>query len=59
MEKLSRWYNVEVFFANDEARHIRFSGDMKRYSEVSTLLYFFEETSDIHVNIKGNCLIIE
>ena len=59
MEKVARWYNVEVFFSRDAAREIRFSGDIKRYSDVNSLLYFFEQTSDIKINIKNHCLVIE
>lgn len=58
MLRLERWYNVKVFFMNDACKKFRFTGDMKRYSEVKDLLYFMEETSNVKFEIKKNAIVV-
>lgn len=58
MEKLSRWYDIKVFFQNEEVRDVMLSGDMKRYEDPKDFLYFVERSSDVRFKIKGKTVII-
>ncbi|WP_282126080.1 FecR family protein [Marinifilum flexuosum] len=58
MLRLERWYNVKVFYMNEECKDFRFSGDMKRYSDVSNLLYFIQETSNAKFEINKNTIVV-
>lgn len=59
MDQVARWYDVDVFYSRQENRKVRLSGDMKRYKEVQSLLYYFEKISDIHFTIKGRTIVVE
>lgn len=59
MQKLSRWYDVDVFYNRNAAREVRLSGDMKRYENVQSLLYYFERISDVRFSIKGRTIVVE
>lgn len=58
MAKLSRWYDVEVFFTSNDIKKFCFTGDMKRYSDIQDFLFFFEQISKIHFEVKGKTLIV-
>lgn len=58
MLKVKRWYDVDIFYANEEAKGVHFTGDMKRYSNISDLLYFIQATSDAQFEINGNTIIV-
>ncbi|MDR2129997.1 MAG: DUF4974 domain-containing protein [Odoribacteraceae bacterium] len=59
MNTLSLWYDVEVFYANEEVKKIRLTGDLERYDDIRKLLYFFEKTSDkVTFEIKGKTITI-
>ncbi len=58
MTRLERWYNVKIFFMNEECKAYRFTGDMKRYSDVKDLLYFMQETSNAKFEIKDNAIVV-
>ena len=58
MIRLERWYNVKTFYMNEECKHFRFSGDMERYTDVRSLLYFIQETSDAKFEINNNTIVV-
>lgn len=58
MEKVERWYNVDVFFQSEALKEMRFYGNMKRYTPIEDLLFFLERTSDARFSIKGSTIII-
>lgn len=59
MERVSRWYNVEVFFKGNAARELRFSGDLEKYDDFSTLVRMLEKVSRIRIEIKDKAVFIE
>lgn len=59
MNKLSLWYDMDVFYTSSKIRDIRLSGDMKKYDNIEKLLYFFEQISEVKFTIKGKCLTID
>jgi len=58
MVRLSRWYNVEVFFQNNESKNIRFSGDLARYEDFNSILEMIEMTEKVKFNIKNRSVLV-
>lgn len=59
LDRLSLWYDFDVFYVNKDLRNIRLSGDMKKYDDIGKLLYFFEQISEVKFSIKGKCLTVD
>lgn len=58
MEKVERWYDVNVFFQNEGLKEVRFYGDMKRYADIEDLLFFLEKASDARFHVNGRTIIV-
>ncbi len=58
MDKLSRWYGLEVFYQNGELCDVHLSGNLKRYKDVQELFRSFERISDARFKVKGNTVFI-
>ena len=58
MNKLSSWYDVNVFYANEEVKNVKLTGDMMRYKDIQELLYFFEKISDVKFLIKNRTVTV-
>jgi hypothetical protein len=59
MKILSRWYNVKVVFANEKLKLVRFTGDIRRYENLNTLLSFIEKTNEVKIRVEGQTVTIE
>ena len=59
MEQLSRWYNVEVVFVNEEKKTIPFSGTLKRTDNIIKLLKSLEKTGEVQFNIQNKKIMIK
>ncbi|MCH4896487.1 FecR family protein [Marinilabiliaceae bacterium JC040] len=58
MKTISRWYNIDVFFANEEVKKIRFTGKVQRYKNISSFIEILEMTHDIRIEVgKGSLLV--
>ena len=58
MRQLARWYGVKVFYQNEKAKDVLFSGDVKRYELINTLLKAMEISGGVRFEIKGNTVIV-
>lgn len=58
MTTLERWYNVNVFYINDDLKTIRFSGDLKRFTSINALLGLMEKSGDVKFKIKKNTITV-
>lgn len=58
LEVIARWYNVEVFYQNQEVRDILFSGKMDRYGHVRELLDMIEKTEKVKFDLSNQGLIV-
>lgn len=56
--KLSRWYNVNFFFQNEEAKEYQFSGKLPRFEDCQTALSLIEKTTDIEFVIHNNSVTV-
>ncbi len=58
MERLKRWYEMEVFYTHDEIKKYRFTGDLKKYENFKKAVRMIEEVAGAKVEINGKCVII-
>ena len=56
--KLSRWYDVDFVFENDNARGKRFTGAVKRNNTLEFTLHFIEKTSNVYFKVDGRTIRI-
>lgn len=58
MERLARWYNLNVFYANESVKNQLFNGVLTRFTEVEDILRVIEQTATVEFEIKGNTVIV-
>ena len=58
MRKLSRWYDITVFFEDDEARYQYFSGKLPRFQNCNDLLEMIEKTTNVEFDIKDERTVL-
>lgn len=58
LKRLSRWYEVEIFFVNPEVKDYHFSGYLPRHSEIVEVLRLLEMTANIRFEVKGRTVIV-
>ena len=58
LNRLSKWYDVYVFYVNEEAKDIRFYANIDRYSDMNELLDKFEKTGQVEFRVKGNVISV-
>ena len=58
-KKLQRWYHIDVFFVNNQARNQVFSGRLPRFKNVNVLLDMIQQVSDVEFDTDGNTIIIK
>ncbi len=59
MEILSKWYDLDVRYLDDEVKKYEFSGRLKRYDDVTYLLDKFEETGGIEFIVDKNVITVK
>lgn len=58
MSKLSRWYNVTVFYRNPGAKPLVFKGNLPRYSDFRQVLDILERSSDVRFGVRGRTVTV-
>ena len=58
MDRLCRWYDTEVFYANDDVRGKRFTGVIARFTDVADVLHLIGETATVQFNLKGDVITV-
>lgn len=59
MKTIERNYDVSVFFTHESLKHLRFSGDLKKYDNVEHFLRFIETGGDVKFNIQGKTITVQ
>ncbi len=59
MKTLSRWYDIEVVFENEEAKEVIFSGILNREDHIEELLENIEKTNEVHFEIDSKKITIQ
>ena len=55
---LVRWYDLEVFYLNPEAKDIRFTGDMDKTECFENILRIIEQNRRVHFHVKGRAVSV-
>lgn len=58
LRKVARWYDVEVEYANPEAKEVMYYGTVSRFEKISKVLRKLEQTGEVRFDVKGNKLIV-
>lgn len=58
MLTLSRWYDVEVFYPNQDIKDELYSMSVNRYDDIEVLLKKMEKTGALRFELKKNALIV-
>lgn len=59
LNTIGRWYDIQVFYENQELQNERFSISLNRYENISRLLEHIEMTESVHFDIKDKALIVK
>ena len=55
---VSRWYDLAVFYMNQGAKSVIYSGKLPMYSSVEDVLRKFEISGDVRFELKGRTLTV-
>lgn len=58
LHSISRWYDIQVFYENQQLQNERFSISLDRYENISKLLEHIEMTESVRFEIKDKALIV-
>ena len=59
MERLSRWCDVKVFYANERIKKHTFTGIITRFADISDVLHLMEETAAVEFRIQGDTVTVK
>lgn len=58
MKRISRWYDVEVFYQSQEAKDLVFTGDLEKYEKCDAILGIIELSTNVRFSIKGRTITV-
>lgn len=58
MQKLARWYDMEVFYRNSELKKIVFKGVVPRYADLEEVLNILEKTNEVRFDVQGRTVSV-
>ena len=58
LQKLSRWYNIEVSFRDESLKSIMFKGTLPKFDDVERVLGFIEKSGTVKFDLRGNRVIV-
>ncbi len=58
MEKLSRWYDVNIFYLNPSLKDKRFSVEVQRYENIDEVLDILSATNKVRFEINSNNITV-
>jgi len=58
MRKITRWYNVQVEYADASAKEVTYYGSISRFENVSKILRKFEQTGEVRFEINKNRITV-
>jgi transmembrane sensor len=59
MNKIARWYNVEIIYEETPDSIQEFGGEISRGKNISAVLNIIEKTSNIHFKVEGRRVIVK
>ena len=58
LRKVSRWFDVEIFYQEPKLKKKRFFGIMKRQANLQEVLDVIAEAGDVHFNVNGRTVVV-
>lgn len=58
MHTLSKWYDVQSVFSNEESKKLKFTGNLERYADFEEVLAKIEKTNEVSFKIENNTITI-
>lgn len=58
LEKMSRWYDVDIFYYNPECKEILLTGNISRHEDIKTILGFLETMGKVHFSIHEKTITV-
>ncbi len=58
LRKISRWFDVEIFYQTPELKHKRFFGIMKRQTNLQEVLDVIAEAGDVHFSVNNRTVTV-
>jgi len=59
MVRLSRWYDVKVFYENESLKQKRFTGVISRHNNIERVLRLIEGPATLRFEVKGNVVTVK
>ena len=59
MDELSRWYDVNVSYCSPDLKDLRFTMDIKKYSNLDEFISLMEKMNKIFFRIKNKTIVVE
>lgn len=59
MQELSRWYDIDIFFANPSRKEMSFSGNVKRYGDFGKIIEMLEMTGGAEFQVTGRTVVVK
>ncbi len=59
MKKIGRWYNVEIFYDDEQAKQYHFKGTLNKYDEIKNTLYIIELATNLEFEITKTTVLIK
>lgn len=56
LERLSNWYNVDVFYEMSSVKELHFSGYMERYEQIETILHAVTISTGVRFSVQGQTI---
>ena len=58
MSQLQRWYDIEVFFVDEEMKSYPFTGVIRRDFTAGQIFEIIEKTTRVKFNVRGKCVTV-
>lgn len=58
MNRLCRWYDIQVVYVHQQVRNFHFTGDLERYDDFNKTLRMLEKATNIQFEMKGKTVLI-
>ncbi|MDD4638523.1 MAG: DUF4974 domain-containing protein, partial [Bacteroidales bacterium] len=59
MKVLEKWYDVKFIYDSKEIKKIHYTGVLKKYENINSMLDFLETSEEISFQIFGETIIIK
>jgi ferric-dicitrate binding protein FerR (iron transport regulator) len=59
MQRIGRWYNVDVSYANNQQQHTRFTMQIDKFQPITEVLKLIALTNEIDFEISDNTIIVK